>query len=351
MHAKKPFYAPFAAFAAALVLTACGGGAGGNDPVVLSSHAGVSADKDLTIKAGEAFSFTVVADSPDNVISKLNWTMQASADAPALAVSNLDCAVAEKTDTPRQNGLVASVWKCTINGVTPGLVEKDAVYTFTANATNSKSSTGSTSSVLKVTATPADALIPKVEVEAPTKVAGGTVQDLSCNASNRLDVDQSAIYTYAWSSSAFEGQQVTFDNRFSKKVKATFPKMSADTTMIVTCKATDSSGNIGQGSATVEVTQAAPEVTISGTTSGTSGSSIALTCSAAGGGSSSYKYSWSSLPVNGASLTFDATDRSLVSVTLPNVTKPTSIIATCEVTDEFGVKGQAAKAVDVSPGA
>lgn len=349
MQASKSSLFALAAIAAASVLTACGGGSGGNDPVAMNSVANGSSNKDLTVKAGDSFSFSVVANSPDNALSKLSWSMQSSGNAPALAVSNLGCTVVEKTDTPRQNDLVSSVWKCTISGATPGLVEKDAVYTFTAVATNSKGSTSSVSSVLNVTATPTDSLIPRVEIDGPTKVAGGEVKDLTCNATNRFATPgQTPTYTYAWSSSVFEGQQVAFDSRSGQKVKATFPKLPANTTMIVTCKATDAAGNVGQTSAPIEVTQAAASVAITGTTTGNSGDSIALTCAVDGAGSS-YKYSWSSVAVGGASLTFDSTTRSVVSVKLPAVTQPTSIIATCEATDEFGVTGQAAKAVTVTP--
>lgn len=348
MHLNKSL-AAFASVAAAALLVACGGGgSGGNDPVALAATGNGTTSQDASIKAGEPFSFTVVANSPDNKLSKLSWTMQSSAGAPTLAVSNLDCAVAERTDTPRLNDLVSSVWKCTINGATPALVEKDAVYTFTAVATNTKNSTSSISSVLKVAATPADALVPKVEIDAPIKVAGGTVNDLSCNATSRFPTTPAATYTYSWTSSTFDGKQVTFDSRSSQKVKATFPRLSANTSLIVTCSASDAAGNAGQASAPIEVTQSAPGVTITGTASGTAGESIALTC-AADNATTATKYSWSSVAVNGANLSFDSTTRSVVSVTLPNVTKATSIVATCEVTDEFGATGQAAKAISVAP--
>ena len=353
MSVMKPYFALLASVAAVTVLTACGGGGtGGKDPVVVTNVGGPAAN-DLTIKAGENFSFAVVAESPDNAISKLSWTMQASANAPALALSNMDCASAERTDTPRQNGLVSSVWKCAVSGTTPGLVEKDAVYTFTAVGTNTKSSTGSTSSVLRVSATPSDSLIPKVEINAPTKVVGGDIKDLTCTATNRFaTAGQTTAYTYAWSSSSFDGKQVDFDSRSAQKVKATFPKLPANSTMIVTCKATDAAGNVGQASEPIEITQTVPVVSITGSSTGPStgnpGDSIALVCSATGGGAN-YKYSWSSMAVNGVNLSFNTTTGSVVSVTLPSVTKPTSIVATCNVTDELGATGQAFKVVDVVP--
>lgn len=352
MLTKTPRMALFVTVAAAFVLAACGGGTGGNDPVSLSSLAAGSVSQDAAIKAGETFSFTVVAESPDNALSQLSWKMQASGNAPALAVSNLDCSAAEKTDVPRQNGLVSSVWKCTINGATPGLVENDAVYTFTANATNTKGGTSSTSSVLKVAATPSDAQTPKVEIDAPTNVNGGDVQDLACNAASRFpSTSPAAAYTYAWSSSAIDGQQVSFDSRSTQKVKATFPRLVTKSTMIVTCNATDSFGNVGQASVPVEVSQSVLGVSITGTASGTSGSSIALTCSvaAAGGNSASYTYKWSSFAVSGGNLVFDSSTRNVVSVMLPTVTTPTSIVATCEATDASGVKGQGSVAVSVTP--
>lgn len=350
MQAKKVSFSLLAIVAATLSLVGCGGGSGGTDPVTMTSTSTGSADKDVTVKPGDNFSFTAVADSPDNVLKSMAWSVQASANAPTIAVSNMDCETAEKVDTPRQNNLVSSLWKCTISGAAPKLLDKDATYSFTAAATNSKGSTASVSSVLKVQASPAGALIPQVTIDAPATAAGGEVKELTCNATGGVVTPgETAKYTYTWSSSTVNGQKVTYDNRNSAKVKATFPKMAGKVSMIVNCDAEDAAGNVGQGSAVVEVSQAGLGVSISGASSGTSGQTIAMECSVNGDAGGKYTYKWSSIAVSGAELVFSPADRNVVSVTLPTVKGPTSLVASCEVTDEFGATGMAAKAVDISP--
>lgn len=350
MKAKKFPSSLLAIVAATLAMVGCGGGSGGNDPVIITSTSAGSAEKDVTVKPGDNFSFTAVAESPDSVMKSMAWSVQASANAPTIAVSNMDCESAEKVDTPRQNNLVTSLWKCTISGAAPKLLEKDATYSFTASATNSKGSTASVSSVLKVQASPSGALIPKVTVNAPATAVGGETKELSCSATGGVvSPGEAAKYTYTWSSSTVNGYKVTFDDRKSAKVKATFPKMPGKVSMIVNCDAEDSAGNVGQDSAVVEVAHVGLDVSVSGVFSGVSGQTIAMECSVNGDSGGKYTYKWSSIAVGGAELVFTPYDRKVVSVTLPTVKSPTSLVASCEVTDEFGSTGMAAKGVDISP--
>lgn len=347
---KRTAYFALMAIAAASITACGGGGTGGNDPVSVMNQAGATADKDLTVQPGQQFSFTATADSPDRALTHLSWVMQSSANAPQLNVSNLDCAVTEKQDTPQQNDLVSSRWKCTISGSTPAMIAQDAVYTFTASATNSKNSNNSASSVLRVKAPEGDAALPKVTIDGPTQVKAGTVQELACNAKGGYSLK--GVYAYEWTSSTVDGKQVTFDNRKAQNVKATFPKLPTLATVIISCAATDDASKTGSASAAVEVQQEVPSAKIVGNTSGTSGESLALTCEGEGGylnAGAQYKFKWSSIAVNGSALHFDATDRAVVAVTLPSVTQSTNIIATCTVTDDSGSSAQASRAVQVAP--
>lgn len=346
---KRLFQLTFAALAVAS-LVGCGGGSGGNDPVVVTTVALGGVSSDLTINPGEPFSFTATADSPDRALSNLSWTMQATANAPALITANLNCSTIEKTDTPQQNGLVSSLWRCSVSGAAPNMLASDATYSLIASASNSANSVASAVSTLRVKAPSGGAELPKVFVDGPSIAAGGSSQEFDCSAKGGYAPNSN--YTYAWTGTSPDQQQIVFDDKHAAKVHATLPTFSAAESVLITCAATDEADKTGTYTVPVQVQQDLPTAKITGTTSGKSGESIAMTCEASGGyvpTGSSYKYQWTSNPVGGASLSFDSTTRDVVSVTLPTVTSATTIIASCTVTDTAGKTGQASSAVQVSP--
>lgn len=337
---------------AAAALTACGGGgSGGNDPVKLQAFVSGTSDTSLTVGTGANFSFTVTASSPDRAMTSLAWTMQASPSAPALQVNNLDCATTEKQDTPQQNSLVSSLWRCTISGTAPKQLAQDAVYTFTANGKNSQSSTDSATTTLKVTAPTGDGTVPKVTVDGATSMNAGDSSDFSCTAKGGY-MPTGQNYTLEWTSSSVDSAKFTISDRLAAKMKATAPAVKTKTSLILSCGATDAAGVSGIGSIAVDVLPLTPTATITGADTGTAGQSIGLTCAGSGGytaGGAAYTFSWTTAPVGSYSLSFDNAQRDVVSVTLPDVQTISTFIATCQVKDAGGNSGTASKAITVNP--
>lgn len=334
----------------AAAMTACGGGSGGNDPVSLVASAVGSSSATQEVDVAKPFSFTVTANSPDNALTSLSWTVMASAGAPAITASNLNCSIADKVDTPIINGLVSSVWKCTITGIAPASLGSDAVYTFTASAANNKGSKGTAVTTLRVKAPQGDASLPKVSVTAPNKATSGEEVEAKCSATGGF-LESGQAYKFAWQAQVGDGRTVQFTTNDTATVKAKMPSVPSATSAILTCAVTDSAGKTGTSSASIEVDSPAVVASITGAESGASGGSIALTCAGAGGFVSTgggYKFKWTSAAVGGKQLTFDNDTNNVVAVTLPSVTVESSFIANCEVTDEGGKTGRVSKAIKVA---
>jgi hypothetical protein len=349
MRSKHICY-PISAIAIAL-LTACGGGgSGGNDPVSLTAIASGEAGSTTTVEPGKPFSFTVTADSPDNKLTALSWSMLASSGAPALTTNNLNCANTDKTDTPGPNGLVSSVWKCTVTGTAPASLGADAIYTFTAAAANTKGSTGTVVATLKVTAPAGDSSLPKVYVTGPSTANSGEEVDLKCEGEGGF-VAAGQAYEFKWDGTVGDGQAVQFNPRTSANTKAKMPTVSTKTSVIAKCSVTDSAQKTGVKSHSIEVSPPAVATTITGPNTGPSGTSISLTCAATGGylgTSGQFTFKWSTVNVGGATLSFDSAERNVVVVSLPTVTKDSAFVATCEATDAGGNKGSASQSINVT---
>lgn len=336
----------------AATLSACGGGGtGGNDPVLISAIATGSNLPNLTVPTGSDYSFTVTADSADNALSSLSWSVLASGGAPAITPANLNCGTVEKVDTPQMNGLVSSVWRCTITGKAPASLGTDAAYSFTASAVNTKGSKATAVTQLTVKAPTGDAAVPKVEVSGPSIVNAEATAEFGCEATGGY-LATGDTYKLRWESEAVSSVQVQFDNRSQAKVKATMPAVADATTFQVTCKATDSAGKVGTSSRSVEVKPASPTAKITGSETGSSEGSVALTCTGEGGympSGSTYSYSWTSSSNGGKGLSFDKADTSSIVATIPKVTANSAFTATCMVTDKAGRSATATRTITVTP--
>lgn len=341
---------------AAASLVACGGGdggdgTGGNAPVAMTSLATGTTNPNQTIQVGADYSFTVVAASPDNALSNLSWAVLASGSAPDIDPANLDCGVADKVDTPIMNGLVSSVWKCTVTGRAPTSLGADAVYSFTATGVNSKGSKATAVSQLTVQAPEGPDALPKVEVIGPAAADAASVVDYSCEASGGF-LAKGDAYKYRWEADPVGTSQIQFDNRSLATMKATMPSVADATTFLVSCKVTDSAGKVGVSTRTVEIKPAPPVAMVTGTDSGPSNSTVFLTCTGAGGylpSGSEYAYSWTANSAAGKSITFDRTDAASVTAILPTVDVLTVLSASCKVTDKAGRSGTAVKTISVAP--
>ena len=339
------------ALAAASLVACGGGGTGGNDPVVMTSIATGTTSPNLTIPVGADYSFTVVADSPDNALSSLSWAVLASGSAPSITPENLNCGVADKVDTPIMNGLVSSVWKCTVTGRAPASLGADAVYSFTATGVNSKGSKATAVSQLTVKAPEGEAALPKVEVIGPVAANAGAVVEYSCEANGGYLATGEA-YKFRWESDPVGTSQIQFDNRSLATMKATMPSVADATTFLLSCKVTDSAGKVGIATRAVEVKPAPPVAKVTGADSGTSAGTVSLTCSGEGGylpSGSDYAYAWTASVADGKSITFDKADAATVTATLPTVAASSSYSASCTVTDKAGRSGNALKTISVTP--
>jgi len=339
------------ALAAASLVACGGGGTGGNDPVVMSSLATGTTSPNLTIPVGADFSFTVIADSPDNPLSSLSWAVLASGSAPSITPNNLNCGIADKVDTPVMNGLISSLWKCTVTGRAPTSLGADAVYSFTATGVNTTGSKATAVSQLTVKAPEGDSALPKVEVIGPVAANAGAVIEYGCEASGGYLATGEA-YKFRWESDAVGTSQIQFENQTLSTVKATMPSVADATTLLVSCKVTDSVGKVGVSTQAVEVKPAPPTAKVTGADSGTSASTVSLTCSGEGGylpSGSEYAYSWTASSSGGKSITFDRADVATVTATLPTVAAAGSYSATCTVTDKAARTANAIKTISVTP--
>ena len=350
MRAKHLCY-PLTAIAISLLAACGGGGTGGNDPVNLAVSAMGTSGTTLSVDLGQPFSFTVEAESPDNKLTSLSWSVLASAGAPAITTNNMNCSNADKIDTPIQNGLVHSTWKCTVTGLSPISLGSDAVYTFTASAANTKGSTGTTVATLKVTAPAGDASLPKVFVSGPSTADSGQEVDLKCEGEGGF-LAQGEAFKFSWAGAAGDGQDVQFNPRNAATTKAKMPNVATKTSVITTCSVTDSAQKTATKPHSIEVAPPAIAPQITGADTGASGTTISLTCAATGGylgSGGAFTYKWTTMAVGGKSIAFDNAERNVVAVTLPTVTQDSAFVATCEATDAGNNKASSSHSINVTP--
>lgn len=235
----------------AAALTACGGGSGGNAPVNTHSAFKGTGGTSLNAEPGQTFTISGNATSPDTLLTSAKWSVTSTAGAPALTLTNQDCAVATKFDQPRLNNLASSDWTCEVSGRVPANVAANATYTFNFTATNSNGSTSASASTVSVTGK-GGSLTPQATVTAPGNAATGASVDLFCAGAGG-ELAANSRYRYQWVVEDASGLAISLLNASTADTKFVAPAVRVPTTVRVACRVTDDSNVTGIQSASIVI--------------------------------------------------------------------------------------------------
>lgn len=233
--------------ALASALAGCGGGGGGGSTDTSSGSFQVTLKTAtaLTMNAGESVQVPGVANSFPEPIASVSWTASATNGAPALSLTNADCADAgKKSQSTATAGKVTAEWTCAAGVTASASINADATYDLTMTATDT--SGNSATSITHVTVKPATG--PSAAASIPTTATAGENVTATCTGSNGFALSP-GMYTYQWVSTP----TLPLSTATSSTTTFVAPVASTPKNYLVTCRVTDDNNKTTTASGTITV--------------------------------------------------------------------------------------------------
>jgi hypothetical protein len=248
----------------AAVLAALAGCGGGGGDVAGAPNTGsgsfqlkLNTASALTLNAGDVVQFPGTAVSFPEPMSALSWTVYTSNGAPALTLSNADCAVADKkSQATATEGKVTATWTCAAGLTAPAGLIAEGQYVLTLTAKDKVGNSATSTTQVTVRAADGVTSAPAVTTKVPaTAVAGSTVTAL-CAASGGYTA-KPGLYTYQW----VPTPALTLATPATASTTFVAPNVTAPTPYTLTCRVTDDNQKTSTSSGVIVVTPpAAPTI-------------------------------------------------------------------------------------------
>lgn len=221
-------------------LTGCGGGSGSDVGQIPDTGSGsfqikVNTPASVSLEAGKNTQVVGMASSFPEPMTAVTWTAVSTNGAPAVTLTNADCAAADKkSQNSATTGKVTEEWTCALGVQAPAGITEDAKYVLTMTAKDKAGNASNSATQLTVKPATGTTNGPSASVNVPQSAIAGQQVVVSCEGSNGYTVKPGA-YTYQWVSTPalpfVPGNTAT----------ATFvaPKTAAAQDYQVTCRVTD----------------------------------------------------------------------------------------------------------------
>jgi len=259
---RKFTYALVAVSAAGLV--ACGGG---NSSSGVLKVVTASAADTASVSGGQSLVVAGTATSARYALSTVTWQVQAiTSGAPDLTLTNADCSTASKTNQTGTNdggtSYTTSTWGCSVSVKAPQ-TSTDEQYQLLLTATDSNGSVDTHTTTLTVAANTTSSSSTALTADAGSALTltSGNSGQLNCLASGG-DLDSGSSYTYQWVQTSGADAAITLSDSTSQSPTFTAPSVSAVTTVVMQCRATDDSSTTATANKTIVIDPAAGAVLI-----------------------------------------------------------------------------------------
>lgn len=358
------------AIAAAIMLSACGGGggSGSSGSIGTPTNPGTGTppvSNALTVLSGNSIVVPGTMTTSTTLLKSLKWSVSPqSSNAPALVLSNDSCGVVIKNDqvfTPVPGSVGTgktgeSTWKCDLGIVAPKGVTAEATYKLLLSGTDDKGSTTTSETVLKVQPNP----------NAPTTPTGTTVsagKDFSVLVGQNapLFCDGPTGSTYQWVITDNGGVAFALSSDNSQTSSFTAPIVTTPTKVTLTCRATNAENAVQTSSVNVTINPVAAQTTtlnaqIPASVTGVPGTSIQIPSTTAwydmsgkvtDGPVITYNWTLGTVPT-GVSLLSNGTSTTQLYVTPGSINKPTYVPVNLTATSN-GQSSTASVSVLVDP--
>lgn len=211
----------------------------------------------VALEAGKNTQVVGTAVTFPEPMAAVTWTAVSTNGAPAVTLTNADCATADKkSQNSATTGKVTEEWTCALGVQAPASITEEGNYVLTMTA---KDKAGNASnSKTQLTVKPASGVTngPAAKVTMPATAVAGTLVVATCDGSNGYTV-KPGVYTYQWVSTP--AISLVPGNTAS----ATFvvPKTAAAQDYQITCRVTDDNQRTATATGTLKVSlPAAPTI-------------------------------------------------------------------------------------------
>lgn len=242
-------------------LAGCGGGgdSAGDKPNTGSGsfQVKVNTPATATLNAGASSQVMGTAVSFPEPMSAVTWTAVATNGAPAVTLTNADCAVADKkSQNSATEGKVTEEWACALGVQAPANITQDATYTLTMTAKDKAGNASNSATQLTVKAPTGAANGPVASLTVPATAIAGELVTATCVGSGGYAV-KPGTYTYQWVSTP----TVPFGATNASTASFVAPKTTEARDYEITCRVTDDNQRTVTASSTVKVSlPAAPTI-------------------------------------------------------------------------------------------
>lgn len=257
------------AIAAAIMLSACGGGGSGSSGSIgtpTTPGAGTPVTNTLTVLSGNSIVVPGSMTTSTTLLKSMKWSVSPqSSNAPALVLSNDACGVVIKNDqvfTPVPGSVGTgktgeSTWKCDLGIVAPKGVTAEATYKLLLSGTDDKGSTTTSETLLKVQPNPNAPSTPTT-----TTVNAGKDFAVLSGEKAPLFCDAPAGRTYQWVVTENGGLPLTLSKTNEQTTDFTAPIVTVPTTVTLTCRTTNAENVVETDSVNVTINPVANQSTL-----------------------------------------------------------------------------------------
>jgi hypothetical protein len=339
------------AIAAAIMLSACGGGGSGSSgsigaPATPGAGTGTTpVANTLTVLSGDSIVVPGSMTTSVTLLKSMKWSVSPqSSNAPALVLSNDSCGVAIKNDqifTPVPGSVGTSktgesTWKCDLGIVAPKGVTAEATYKLLLSGTDDKGNTVTNETVLKVQPNPKNATSPTNPTG--TTVSAGKDFAVTSGQTAPLSCDAPTGSTYQWVVTDNGGLAFALSSDNSQTSGFTAPVVTTPTKVTLTCRATNATNEVQTASVNVTINPVATQTTtlnaqIPNSVTGVPGTGIQIASTTAWYDASgkatdgpviNYNWALGTVPT-GVSLLSNGTSSTQLYVTPGSITTPTYV--------------------------
>ncbi|RTL35923.1 MAG: hypothetical protein EKK53_23550 [Burkholderiales bacterium] len=241
---------------ATAILVACGGGGGAAGPGGTVQLVSASSPDTATVEGGTDVTVNGAGTTQRYAMDTMAWQIQAvSAGAPAVVLTNSDCAIATKSDQTGTNSggqaFTNSNWSCSTTVKAPR-VGTDAQYQLLLQTKDKNGGTDTHVTTLTVKGTPMGGTPLVVDVGSAQAAAVGDRVQLNCLASGG-QLAAGSKYSYQWVQTGGANAAVTLSDTRAAAPSFNAPAVAATTPVALQCRVTDDAGTTATATKTVSI--------------------------------------------------------------------------------------------------
>jgi hypothetical protein len=307
----------------------------------------------VALDAGKSTQVVGAASSFPEPMAAVTWTAVSTNGAPAVTLTNADCASADKkSQASATAGKVTEDWNCALGVQAPANLTEDGKYVLTMTAKDKAGNASNSATQLTVKAATGSTAAPVASMNVPAAAVAGQSVIATCQGSQGYTV-KPGVYTYQWVSTP----TLPFASTNTAPASFIAPKTAAAQDYEITCRVTDDNQRTVTTTSTLKVSlPAAPTIVpsvVAGRTAA-AGELVALDGSASTwvdsyGATTTGQifYNWSQK--QGPTVQLFNADQAKASVQMPNsVSTRTAFIFTLKTSDKAFSNGTTAGTVTSS---